>query len=67
LKGFAVAGSDRAFAWCDGQIVGTEVILTPSLSNEPRYVRYAWASNPVCNLYRKAGLPAAPFQAEIEN
>ncbi len=29
----------------------------------PMYVRYAWADNPVNpNLYNKEGLPASPFQ-----
>jgi len=27
-------------------------------------VRYAWADNPVCNLYNKAGLPASPFRTD---
>jgi sialate O-acetylesterase len=31
---------------------------------EPVAVRYAWADNPVCNLYNKAGLPAYPFRTD---
>jgi sialate O-acetylesterase len=30
----------------------------------PVAVRYAWADNPVCNLYNGAGLPAAPFRTD---
>jgi hypothetical protein len=27
-------------------------------------VRYAWADNPVCNLYDSAGLPVTPFRTD---
>ena len=27
-------------------------------------VRYAWANNPACNLFNKAGLPASPFRTD---
>jgi sialate O-acetylesterase len=27
-------------------------------------VRYAWANNPVCNLYSREGLPATPFRSD---
>jgi sialate O-acetylesterase len=27
-------------------------------------VRYAWADNPECNLFNKAGLPASPFRTD---
>jgi sialate O-acetylesterase len=27
-------------------------------------VRYAWADNPVCNLYSRVGLPATPFRTD---
>ena len=30
----------------------------------PTAVRYAWANNPVCNLYNAAGLPAIPFRTD---
>jgi sialate O-acetylesterase len=26
--------------------------------------RYAWADNPLCNLYNQAGLPASPFRTD---
>jgi sialate O-acetylesterase len=31
---------------------------------EPVAVRYAWADNPVCNVYSKAGLPLTPFRTD---
>lgn len=63
LEGFAIAGADRVFVWADARIEGEAVVLANRSIYEPRHVRYAWAENPVCNLYNAAGLPAAPFQA----
>jgi sialate O-acetylesterase len=31
---------------------------------EPVAVRYAWADNPVCNMYSAAGLPLTPFRTD---
>jgi sialate O-acetylesterase len=31
---------------------------------EPVAVRYAWADNPVCNMYSGAGLPLTPFRTD---
>jgi sialate O-acetylesterase len=31
---------------------------------EPVAVRYAWADNPVCNLYNDALLPVTPFRTD---
>jgi sialate O-acetylesterase len=31
----------------------------------PVAVRYAWADNPLCNLYNRAGLPATPFRTDV--
>ena len=32
--------------------------------SDPVAVRYAWADNPVCNLYNAVGLPATPFRTD---
>ena len=64
LKGFAVAGADRKFVWADAQIEGETVVVGSKTVAEPIAVRYAWADNPVCNLYNKAGLPASPFRTD---
>jgi sialate O-acetylesterase len=32
--------------------------------SEPTAVRYAWADNPVCNVYSKEGLPLTPFRTD---
>jgi sialate O-acetylesterase len=31
---------------------------------EPVAVRYAWADNPICNLYTTEGLPLTPFRTD---
>jgi sialate O-acetylesterase len=62
LKGFAVAGEDRKFVWADAAIDGETVVVRSDKVTKPMVVRYAWADNPVCNLYNKEGLPASPFQ-----
>lgn len=62
LKGFAIAGKDGKFVWADARIKGDTVIVWSDRVRRPAVVRYAWADNPVGNLYNNAGLPAAPFQ-----
>ncbi|MGE5295744.1 MAG: sialate O-acetylesterase [Solirubrobacterales bacterium] len=64
LKGFAVAGEDRKFVWADARIEGNTVVVSSSSVANPVAVRYAWADNPVCNLFNKAGLPASPFRTD---
>jgi sialate O-acetylesterase len=64
LKGFAIAGADRKFVWADAKIVGDGIVVSSDEVSEPVAVRYAWADNPVCNLYNKEGLPASPFRTD---
>jgi sialate O-acetylesterase len=64
LMGFAVAGQDRQFVWADVRIVGKTIVVSSEQVPEPVAVRYAWADNPVCNLYSEAGLPASPFRTD---
>jgi sialate O-acetylesterase len=64
LKGFAVAGEDRKFVWADAEIDGDTVVVSSEDVSEPVAARYAWADNPVCNLYNKEGLPASPFRTD---
>jgi len=63
-KGFAIAGEDHKFVWADARIEGDEVVLSSKEVTKPIAVRYAWADNPVCNLYNKIGLPASPFRSD---
>jgi len=64
LKGFAIAGADREFVWADARIEGDTIVVSSDKVSEPVAVRYAWADNPVCNLYNKEGLPATPFRTD---
>ena len=64
LKGFAIAGTDRKFVWADAKIEGNTVVVSSDNVGVPAAVRYAWAINPVCNLYNKEGLPATPFRTD---
>lgn len=64
LKGFAVAGEDKKFVWADATIEGNTIVVRSDQVAKPVAVRYAWADNPVCNLYNKEGLPASPFRTD---
>jgi sialate O-acetylesterase len=64
LAGFALAGADRRFVWAEARIEGDAVIVSSPAVPAPVAVRYAWADNPVCNLYNGANLPAAPFRSD---
>jgi sialate O-acetylesterase len=65
LTGFAIAGTDKKFVWADAMIDGhnTIVVSSPKVP-KPKHVRYGWASNPIVNLYNKAGLPAVTFRTD---
>ena len=64
LKGFAIAGNDHKFQWAHAKIIGKSVMVWNTNITNPVAVRYAWASNPVCNLYNSVGLPASPFRTD---
>jgi len=63
-KGFAIAGEDHKFVWADAQISGDSIVLSSKDVAKPVAVRYAWADNPVTNLYNKIDLPASPFRTD---
>ncbi len=64
LKGFAIAGADKKFVWAQARIEGDKVVVSSPDVPEPVAVRYAWADNPVCNLFSKEDLPACPFRTD---
>ncbi|MDP4240737.1 MAG: sialate O-acetylesterase [Bacteroidota bacterium] len=64
LTGFEIAGLDHKFKWADATIVGNDVIVSCPAVENPIAVRYAWAENPVCNLFNSADLPASPFRTD---
>jgi len=64
LNGFSIAGDDNKYIWAEAKIEGDEVIVWSSKIKNPVAVRYAWAANPICNLYNGAELPASPFRTD---
>jgi len=64
LKGFTIAGADKKFHPAQAIISGNKVVVTSGDVANPVAVRYAWANNPVCNLYNGANLPASPFRTD---
>ncbi|MBD5778080.1 sialate O-acetylesterase [Pelagicoccus sp. NFK12] len=67
LMEFAIAGGDGNFVWADARIAGDEIMVWSDAVPEPTRVRYAWADNPEhANLYNAEGLPASPFEIEVE-
>lgn len=63
--GFAIAGEDKKFVWAKAKTLpdGRIEVSSPAVEN-PVAVRYAWADNPVCNMFSKAGLPLTPFRTD---
>lgn len=64
LTGWEVAGADGKFAAASARIDGNTVVVTSDAVPEPRFVRYGWASSPLCNLFNGEGLPASPFTSQ---
>jgi len=63
--GFAIAGADKKFVWADAKIIeGNRVKVSSDQVSEPVAVRYAWADNPVCNMFDHIGLPLTPFRTD---
>jgi sialate O-acetylesterase len=67
LTGFAIANATGSWVFGTATISGDTVIVTSASVATPTRVRYAWADNPVFNLYNTAGLPASPFTTESPN
>jgi sialate O-acetylesterase len=65
VEGFAIAGADKKWVWADAKILDKDRIEVASDKvADPVAVRYAWADNPVCNLYNMSGLPVTPFRTD---
>ena len=64
-RGFAVCGADKVWHWATGKIIGENKVEVSSPEVAvPVAVRYAWADNPVCNLFSNDGLPVTPFRTD---
>ena len=64
-RGFAIAGEDQKFVWANAKILpdGRIEVWSDDVK-DPVAVRYAWADNPVCNMYSSNGLPLTPFRTD---
>ena len=63
--GFAVCGEDKVWHWAKGTVTSeNQVSLVSDKVAKPIAVRYAWANNPVCNLFSNEGLPVTPFRTD---
>ena len=64
-KGFVICGEDKKWVWAQAKIVGKDQIEVSAAGvAKPVAVRYAWADNPVCNVYTTDGLPVTPFRTD---
>ena len=64
-RGFAIADTDKKFVWASAKILPDgRIEVWSDKVKEPVAVRYAWADNPVVNMYSSAGLPLTPFRTD---
>jgi sialate O-acetylesterase len=65
VVGFAIAGEDKTWKKAAARLVGPNQVEVHSMDvAKPVAVRYAWADNPVCNLFGKNDLPVTPFRTD---
>jgi sialate O-acetylesterase len=65
VVGFWLAGEDRQWKVAQAKVVdGQKVEVWSDEVAKPVAVRYAWADNPVCNLFNAEGLPVTPFRTD---
>ena len=63
--GFTIAGADKKFVVAKASILPDgRIEVSSDAVVDPVAVRYAWADNPVCNMYSAAGLPLTPFRTD---
>jgi sialate O-acetylesterase len=63
--GFTIAGADRKFVPAQAAILEDgRIAVWSDAVPDPVAVRYAWADNPVCNVYAGTGLPLTPFRTD---
>lgn len=63
--GFTIAGGNRKFVDARAKILPDgRIEVWSDAVVDPVAVRYAWADNPVCNMYSAAGLPLTPFRTD---
>ena len=64
-RGFAICGEDKVWHWATGKVIAPDKVeVTSDQVAAPIAVRYAWADNPICNLFSDDGLPVTPFRTD---
>ena len=64
-RGFSIAGGDYKFVWAKAEILPDgRITVSAEGIDKPVAVRYAWADNPVVNMYSNTGLPLTPFRTD---
>jgi len=75
VRGFAICGEDRKWVWAEATILpdsklsprtprGNQIAVSSKQVAKPVAVRFAWADNPVANVYSAEGLPVTPFRTD---
>ncbi|MCM8536482.1 MAG: sialate O-acetylesterase [Lentisphaeraceae bacterium] len=65
LLGFTIAGENKKFSNAKAKFINSTTIeIWSDDVASPIAVRYAWATNPICNIYTKGGLPLTPFRTD---
>lgn len=65
LRGFTIAGADKKFVSAKAGILPDgRIEVESSEVADPVAVRYAWADNPICNVFSANGLPLTPFRTD---
>jgi sialate O-acetylesterase len=63
--GFTIAGADKKFYNAEAKILEDGRVQVSSANvADPVSVRYAWAQNPICNMFADNGLPLTPFRTD---
>jgi sialate O-acetylesterase len=64
--GFELCGVESSSCrYATAELEHGRVLLKADVAS-PMRVRYCWADGPVCTLYDGAGLPAGPFEVEVQ-
>ena len=64
-RGFTIAGVDKKFVPAKATILPDgRIEVSSDAVMDPVAVRYAWADNPVCNMFSADGLPLTPFRTD---
>ena len=66
LIGFELCGAESSSCrYATAELEHGRVLVKADVVS-PTRVRYCWADSPVCTLYDGAGLPAGPFEVEVQ-